>query len=138
MVIGTISLCFGTGCTTGILISGASSAPAGVSGASGIGSKVASYQVVRYEDAVKCAIRAAEALSLHHTSKEIKEDRAELRYADEKDQSVDIVIERRSASLTTIEVNAGIFGPNGFTRLVLLQIIEELEQAKAYLEDWSD
>jgi hypothetical protein len=31
-----------------------------------------------------------------------------------------------------------MFGPGGLTRLVLLQIIEELDQAEAYLEDWLD
>jgi hypothetical protein len=135
---GAIFLFLGSGCSTGVLITGASSAPSGVSHASGPGSRVISYQVVHYEDAVKSAMRAAEALSLENKKKEIKESRAELRYADDKDQAVDIIIERRSATITTIQVNAGMFGPGGLTRLVLLQIIEELDQAEAYLEDWLD
>jgi hypothetical protein len=138
IVTGIILLCFASGCTTGTLITGASSAPSGVSHASGPGSKVISYQVVRFEDAVKGTLRAAEALSLEKTRKDIKDNRAELQYADEKNQTVDIVIERRSATITTIQVNAGSFGPRGLTRLVLLQIIEELDQAGAQLEDWKD
>ena len=55
-----------------------------------------------------------------------------------KNQTVDIVIERRSATITTIQVNAGTFGPKALTRLVLLQIIEELDQAGAHLEERMD
>ena len=135
---GIILLCFTSGCTTGTLITGASSAPSGVSHTSGPGSEVISYQVVRFEDAVKASIRAAETLSLENLREDIKEDRAELRYVDERNQDVDITIERRSATITTIQVNAGSFGPRGLTRLVLLQIIEELDQAGAHLEDWTD
>jgi hypothetical protein len=58
-----------------------------------------------------------------------------LRYTDEKDQAVDIIIERRSATITTIQVDAGFSGPQGLTRLVLLQIIEELDKAGAKLDD---
>ena len=136
--IGFVILCFTCACTTGTLITGASSAPSGVSHASGPGSMVISYQVVRFEDAVKATLRAAEALSLEKRKKEIKENQANLRYADEKNQAVDISIERRSATITAIQVNAGFFGPRGLTRLVLLQIIEEIDQAGAYLEDWTD
>ncbi len=138
MATGIILLCITSGCTAGTLITGASNAPSGVSYASGPGNKVISYQVVRFEDAVKATIRAAEALSLENQREDIKEDRAELQYADEQNQAVDIIIERRSATITTIEVYAGSFGPRGLTRLVLLQIIEELDQAGAHLEDWSD
>ena len=136
--IGIIILCLAAGCTTGTLITGASSAPSGVSHASGPGSKVISYQMVRFEDAVKATMRAAEALSLETRREDIKEDRVELRYADKRNQAVDIILERRSATITTIQVNAGFFGPKGLTRLVLLQIIEELDQAGAHLEDWTD
>ena len=135
---GIVLLSFASGCTTGTLITGASSAPSGVSQASGPGSRVISYQVVRFEDAVKSALRATEALSLEKRREEIKENRAELRYADEKNQAIDIIIERRSETITTIQVDAGFFGPGGLTRLVLLQIIEELDQAGSHLEDWMD
>jgi hypothetical protein len=115
-----------------------SSASSGVSHTSGPGSKVVSYNLVPYEDAVKGTIRAAQALSLENKKKEIKESRAKLRYADEKDQVVDIIIERRSATITTIQANAGFFGPNGFSRLMLLQILKELNKTGVYPEDGSD
>ncbi len=127
-----------SGCTTGTLISGMSSAPSGVSQTSGPGSKVISYQIVHYEDAVKGVLRAAETLSLENKKKDIKENRAELRYADEKDQVVDIIVERRTATITSFQVDAGFFGPKGLSRLMLLQILEELDKAGDYLEDWSD
>ena len=138
LAIGAIFVCFSSGCTTGTLISGMGSAPSGVSHASGPGSKVVSYQFVRYEDAVKVSIRAAEALSLENKRKDFKENRAELRYVDEKDQVVDIIIERRTATITTIQADAGFFGPKGFSRLMLLQILKELDKTGAYPEDGSD
>ena len=121
--------CFGGGCTTGTLISGMSSAPPGVSQARGPGSKVISYQIVDFEDAVKGTISAAETLSLENKKEDIKDNRAEMRYTDEKGQVVDIIIERRSPTVTTIQADAGFFGPRGFTRLVLLQILHELDKA---------
>ena len=138
IAIGAIFLCFSSGCTTGTLISGMSSASSGVSHTSGPGSKVVSYKIVPYEDAVKGTIRAAEALSLENKKKEIKESRAKLRYADEKDQVVDIIIERRTATITTIQADAGFFGPKGFSRLMLLQILKELNKTGVYPEDGSD
>jgi len=125
------------GCTTATLISGMSAAPSGVSATSGFGSKVQSYQIVHYDDAVKAALEAAETLALEITRKDIRENRAELRYIDEKQKVIDILLERRTATTTFIQVDAGIFGPKGMTRLVLLQILDKIGEAGAYLEEWS-
>ena len=121
------------GCTTATLISGMSAAPSGVSHASGPGSKVNSYQIVRYEDAVKATLRAADTLSLENRKKDINENRAELRYIDEKEQVIDIILERLTATITYITVDAGFFGAKGMTRLMLLQILNEIEEAGDYL-----
>ena len=127
-----------TGCTTATLVTGLSSAPSGVSYASGYGSKVYSYQIVRYEDAVEAALRAAETLAFENKFKDIKETRAELRYIDEKDEVIDILIERHSAKTTFIQVDAGFFGSKGMSRLMLLQILDEIGEAGDFLEDWSN
>lgn len=126
-----------TGCTAATLISGLGAAPSGVSSSSGFGSKVQSYQIVHYDDAVKAALEAADTLALENTRKDIGENRAELRYIDEKQKVIDIVLERRTAATTFIQVDAGIFGPKGMTRLVLLQILNKIGEAGAYLEEWS-
>jgi len=129
---------FMTGCTTATLVTGLSSAPSGVSYASGYGSKVYSYQIVRYEDAVEAVLRAAETLALKNKYKDVRETRAELRYIDEKDVAVDILIERRTAKTTFIQVDAGYFGSRGISRLMLLQILGEIGEAGDFLEDWSN
>jgi hypothetical protein len=131
-------LIFMTGCTTATLVTGLSSAPSGVSYGSGYGSKVYSYQIVRYEDAVEAALRAAETLAFENKYKDVKETRAELRYIDEKDAVIDILIDRRSAKTTFIQVDAGFFGPKGMSRLMLLQILDEIGEAGDFLEDWSN
>ena len=131
-------LTFITGCTTATLISGMGATPSGVSSTSGSGSTVRSYQIVRFEDAVKASLKAAETLALENTKKDIQENRAELRYIDEKQQIIDIFVERRTATITFLQVNAGFFGPGGMTRLVLLQILDEIDEAGDFLEEGSD
>lgn len=127
-----------TGCTTATLVTGLSSAPSGVSYASGFGSTVYSYQIVEYEDAVEAAVRAAETLALENKYKDVKETRTELRYSDEKDGVIDILIERRTAKTTFIQVDVGFFGSKGLSRLMLLQILDEMEGAGDFLEDRSN
>jgi len=131
-------LTFFTGCTTATLISGMGATPSGVSSTSGSGSTVRSYQIVRFEDAVKATLKAAETLALENTKKDIQENRAELRYTDEKQQVIDILIEGRTAIITFFQVDAGFFGPGGMTRLVLLQILDEIDEAGDFLEEGSD
>jgi hypothetical protein len=125
-----------TACTTATLITGMSAAPSGVSYSSGLGSKVRSYQFVRFENAVEAAQGAAKALSLEDQTKDIQQNRAHLRYLTEKEEAIDIVIERRTATITFILVDVGFFGPKGMSRLMLLQILNEIEQAGDYLERW--
>jgi len=127
-----------TGCTTATLVTGLSSAPSGVSYASGLGSKVYSYQIVRYEDAVEATLRAAETLALENKFKDIKENYTQMHYIDEKDCVIDILIERRTAKTTFIQVGAGYFGSRGMSRLMLLQILDEIGEAGNFLEDWSN
>ena len=126
-----------TACTTATLITGMSSAPSGVSHTSGLGSRVKSYQFVRYDDAVEAAQRAADALSLENQAKDIKEGLARLRYKNEKEEVFDIAIERHTATITFIQVDAGFFGPKGMSRLMLLQILDEIEEAGDFLERWT-
>ncbi|UCG07131.1 MAG: DUF3568 family protein [Desulfobacterales bacterium] len=127
-----------TGCTTATLLTGLSSAPSGVSYASGFGSTVYSYQIVEYEDAVEAALRAAETLALENKYKDVKGTRADLRYIDEKDGVIDILVERRTAKTTFIQVDAGFFGSKGMSRLMLLQILDEIGEAGDFIEDWSN
>jgi hypothetical protein len=126
------------GCTTATLITGLSNAPAGVSYGSGLGSKVHSYQIVEYEDVVEATLRAAKTLSLKRQSKSINEDRSELKYIDDKEQAINILIERHTATTTLIQVDLGFFGSRGMSRLMLLQILDEIEEAGDFLEDWSN
>ena len=129
-------LTFFTGCTTATLISGMGATPSGVSSTSGSGSTVRSYQIVRFEDVVQAALKAAETLALENTKKDIQENRAELRYIDEKQHVINLLLERLTSTTTFIQVDAGLFGPEGMTRLVLLQILDAIDEAGDYLEEW--
>jgi len=113
-----------------------SAAPSGVSSANALGTKVRSYQIVRYEDAVEAAQRAAGTLTLENQKKDIKEGHAHLRYTDERQEVIDILIERRTTTITFIQVDVGFFGTAGMSRLILLQILDEIEEAGDFLERW--
>jgi hypothetical protein len=93
---------------------------------------------VRFEDAVEAAQNAANTLSLEIQKKDIQEERAHLRYKNEKKEAIDILVERNTATITFIQVDVGFFGPKVMSRLVLLQILDEIEEAGDFLEKWTN
>ena len=58
------------------------------------------------------------------------------RYDDGKANKIKLFIERRTDTLTSIVFDVGWFGSIAFGRLTARQIIAELDQAGAFLEDW--
>jgi hypothetical protein len=77
----------------------------------------------------------AEALSLDAKEEKIEDNRASFRYIDGKGKRIDIHIERRTDTITSIRIDVGIFGSRGMARLVLEQIIDEVVEAGDYVED---
>jgi hypothetical protein len=135
MLAGILLLCI-SGCASAVVVSGMGAAPSGVSQASGFGSKVVSFQIVHYQDAVEATILAAKSLSLAGEEEKMGDKRSTFRYMDEKGQNIAVVIERRTETVTAFSVDAGFFGSRAMTRLVLRQIIDEIADAGNFLEDW--
>ena len=118
------------GCTACIVGStatvGASGAEAGVTRFE-MG-RVTRFEIAQYEDVIVASRLAAENLSLDLKEEKIEENRASFRYLDDKDQRIDLLIERRTDTVTSIKIDVGIFGPPGLGLLTLNQILNELAE----------
>jgi hypothetical protein len=93
--------------------------------------RVTRFEIAKYEDVIEASRLAAENLSLDLKEEKIEGNRASFRYFDEKDQKIDLRIERRTDTITFIEVDVGIFGPQGLGLLTLNQILNELPEHKS-------
>jgi len=90
--------------------------------------RVTRFEIAQYEDVIEASRLAAENLSLDLKEEKIEENRASFRYLDNKNQKIDLLIERRTDTITYIEVDVGIFGPQGLGLLTLNQILNELAE----------
>jgi hypothetical protein len=85
------------------------------------------FFIAKYDDVTAATLRAAEALSLQVKEKKVEKDQAILRFYDATNDRIDIHIVRRSATMTSIKYDVGWFGSVAFGRLMLRQIISELQ-----------
>jgi hypothetical protein len=96
-----------------------------------------SYFIARYDDVIKAALRAGELLALEIKEKKVEAQKTSLQYEDGKANKIKLLIERRTDTMTSILFDVGWFGSVAFGRLMARQIISELDQAGAFLEDWT-
>ena len=81
------------------------------------------FCLATYDDVTAATLRAAEALSLEQKWKSFTKDRALFRFDDMRKDRLDIIIVRRSATMTSVEFDVGWFGPKVLGRLMAGQII---------------
>jgi hypothetical protein len=101
------------------------------------GGKGETYWVARYDDVIAAALQAGQVLSLAVKDKKIETERTFLSFTDLKDNKIDLVIERRTETMTYIMFDVGWYGSASFGRLLANQIIFELQDSNAFLEDWT-
>jgi hypothetical protein len=101
------------------------------------GGKGESYWLVRYDDVVTATILAGEALSLELKEKKVEADQTFFRFYDDKEARIDLLIEHRTDTMTSIQVDVGRSGSIAFARLMARKIIFELKKADAFVEDWT-
>jgi hypothetical protein len=134
-----IVLTFNVGCLPPLAISTmgtvGSSAPV-VYNSSGRG-KGESYWIAKYDDVIAATSRAGEALSLELKEKKTENDQTFFRFYDATKERIDLFIERRSDTMTSVKFDVGWFGPVTFGHLVVRQIIDELSDSGKFLEDWT-
>ena len=90
----------------------------------------------RYDDVVQATLRAGEKLSFKLEKKMIGADQSDFNYFDEKGKKLEIVIERRTETLTWARFNVGLFGSTSIGRLMARQIVVEMAEADKFLRDW--
>lgn len=134
-----IVLTFNVGCLSPIALSTmgtvGSSAPV-VFHDSGRG-KGESFWIAKYADVITATSRAGEVLSLELKEKKIENNQTFFRFYDAKKDGIDLFIERRSDTMTSLKFNVGWFGSVAFGRLMVRQIIDELSDSGDFLEDWT-
>jgi hypothetical protein len=96
-----------------------------------------SYFIAHYADVIQAVLKAGKILSLELEEKNVDEDRASLRYLAGKANKINIVIEPRTATMTSILFDVGWRGSIAFGRLMARQIHFELIEAGAFLVDWT-
>jgi hypothetical protein len=96
-----------------------------------------SFWIAQYDDVIAATLRAGETLSLEVKENKVEKDQAFFRFYDAKKERIDLFIERRSDTMTSIKFNVGWFGSVAFGRLIAQQIISELNKSDSFLEDWT-
>ena len=96
-----------------------------------------SFWIAEYDDVIAATIRAGETLSLELKEKKVEKDQAFFRFYDAKKERIDLFIERRSDTMTSIKFDVGWFGSVAFGRLIAQQIVSELNESESFLEDWT-
>ncbi|MBW2582523.1 MAG: DUF3568 family protein [Deltaproteobacteria bacterium] len=126
---------FINGCTTPLIVGGMSTASSGATSVSGSGTKIESYQIADYKTVISATLQAAKTLALNVKKETIDIDQASFRFSDNNDRTVDVTIEQRTETMTYIQVDSGWFGPLGMGRLLMRQILAELEASGQSLEE---
>ena len=90
----------------------------------------------RYEDVVQATLQAGEKLSFKLEKKMIEKDQSEFYYVDEKGKKLEILIERRTETVTWASFNVGLFGSVSIGRLMARQIVIEMAEADKFLREW--
>ena len=101
------------------------------------GGKGESFWLVQYDDVVEATLLAGIALSLELKEKKVEADQTFFRFYDDREARIDLLIERRTDTMTSILIDIGRSGSIAFARLMARKIIFELKKADAFLEDWS-
>ena len=63
-------------------------------------------------------------------------DQSAFKYIDDKGSKLEILIERRTETVTWVGFNVGRFGSASIGRLMARQIVIEMVEADKFLRDW--
>ena len=94
------------------------------------------FLIAKYDDVITATSGAGEALSLELKEKKIEKDQTFFCFYDSTKERIDLFIERRSDTMTSLKFDVGWFGSLAFGRLMVRQIIDELSDSGDFLEDW--
>jgi len=90
----------------------------------------------RYEDVVQATLDAGQKLSLKLEEKTIGMDQSVLNFIDDMGSELEMLIERRTETVTWAQFDVGWFGSSSIGRLMARQIVIEMAEADKFLRDW--
>jgi hypothetical protein len=140
LIILFIALVFNAGCVAPVPLNtmgGAAGSNAPVSFNNEGGGRGESFWLAEYKDVIAATLRSGEALSLELKEKKLEDEQTFFRFEDGKGERIDLFIERRTDTMTSIKFRVGWFGSVAFGRLLARQIIYELTESESFLEDYS-
>ena len=123
------------GCTASLAVQGLGSATPVAFNPTGSGKGDSSW-LARYDDVVQATLNAGQVLSLELEKKEIGKDQTVLQYVDGKGKKLDVLIERRTETVTYAWFSVGLFGSRTMGQLMVRQIIFEMNEEGKFLRDW--
>jgi hypothetical protein len=123
------------GCAAPLALQGLGSATPVAFNATGMGTGDSAW-LARYDDVVQATLRAGEVLSLNLEKKEIGEGQTVFRYIDGMGKKMDILIERRTETMTYARFSVGLFGSKSMGQLMVRQIIFEVNAEGKFIRDW--
>ena len=135
-------LAVGSGCAPCLspLVLGPSATVGSTAGEAGISryesGRIKSFELARYEDVVGATRRAAEVLLLKLRKEATNADQSTFYYVDDKNEEVKVTIEPRTATLTHIQIDVGLFGSKGLALVMINQIVNEIASEGKYLQTW--
>jgi hypothetical protein len=91
--------------------------------------KAETFVDVPWERATEATKTVADKLAITFVKETPYADRRKLLYTDDRKQDITITIVRRSANMTELRVDVGLFGPDDEARLTLRELLKELEVA---------
>lgn len=98
--------------------------------------KVSAVVLAREADVRTAVERAGGVLSLELRRTEEQAERTAYFYDEAEGGRVSVYVSRRTDSVTSLIVDVGSFGRPDMARLMYLQVMDELEDADAFLEEW--
>ena len=123
------------GCAAPLAMQGLSSGAPVAFNSTGRG-KGESAWFARYDDVVQATLNAGKKLSFKLEKKMIGRDQSTFNYTDDKGTKLEILVERRTETLTRVRFNVGLFGSTSIGRLMARQIVFEIAEADKFLRDW--
>ena len=122
------------GCTAPLALQGLGGAAPAAFSSTGSGSGDSAW-LAGYDDVVEATLHAGQVLSFKVEKKEIGEDQTVFQFIDGIGKKLDVLIERRTETLTS-RFSVGLFGSKTIGQLMVRQIIFELNKADKFLRDW--
>jgi len=123
------------GCAAPLALQGFGGAAPAAFSSTGSGSGDSAW-LAGYDDVVEATLLAGQVLSLKVEKKEIGEDQTVFQFIDGMGKKLDVLIERRTETVTYARFSVGLFGSKSIGQLMVRQIIFELNEGDKFLRDW--